>query len=72
MTPAWKSSGGRRGRKMWRDARHLGAEVLADGSHVNGGGGANTPVARDTRLEVAVDTTHGELCDQGLPSTNLR
>jgi len=40
---------------------HLRREVLQDGGAVDGSGGAHAAVARRARLQVTVDTAHGEL-----------
>ena len=57
--------------RMMRDGRDFdwgevgggrrGLTVLADGSHVHSGGGADTAVAGHAGLKVTVDTTDGEL-----------
>jgi len=42
---------------------NLGAQVLADSSHVHCRGGTHTAVTCNAVLQVPVDTAHRELCE---------
>ena len=48
-------------RRVARELEHLSREVLKDGSRVDGGGRAHTPLVGHAELEVAVDPADGEL-----------
>ena len=50
--------------------KHLGGEVLKDGSAVHGSGGTHASIAGHTGLQMPVDTTNGELRGE-VPSVRL-